>query len=138
MKFLKSYSLIALAAVTLFNCGGTSAILSTPIENIDQLPLRNTELSANEKQNWGHLDLVRDTVPGMSVDRAYEEIIKDRKGKTTIVAVIDSGIDINHEDLKASIWTNKKEVANNGKDDDGNGFVDDIHGWNFLDRKSVV
>src|SRR5690606_12110713 len=69
---------------------------------------------------------------GMSVDRAYDEIIKNKKGTTTIVAVIDSGIDIDHEDLQGAIWTNPKEIAGNGIDDDNNGYVDDIHGWNFL------
>ena len=68
----------------------------------------------------------------MSVDKAYNEIIKNKKGQTTIVAVIDSGIDIDHEDLDDVIWTNTKEIANNGKDDDNNGYIDDIHGWNFL------
>lgn len=78
------------------------------------------------------MDLVTDTVPGMSVDKAYSEIIKKRKGETVIVGVIDSGVDIDHEDLKNVIWTNPGEIAGNGIDDDNNGFVDDIHGWNFL------
>ena len=68
----------------------------------------------------------------MSVDKAYSEIIKSKKGKKVIVAVIDSGIDIDHEDLDDVIWTNKREIPNNGKDDDKNGYIDDIHGWNFL------
>ena len=68
----------------------------------------------------------------MSVDKAYAEIIKNKKGKKVIVAVIDSGIDIDHEDLNDVIWTNKGEIPNNGKDDDKNGYVDDVHGWNFL------
>ncbi|KAF5297975.1 hypothetical protein FQR65_LT19639 [Abscondita terminalis] len=60
-------------------------------------------------QRWSHLDILRDTVPGMSVDRAYEELIKGKKGKKVIVGVIDSGVEIDHEDLKAAIWTNPKE-----------------------------
>lgn len=133
MKF--NYRLIAYLgfAGTLFlGCGSTSEILSTPIENIDSLPLKVSELTDAEKKNWGHLDLVKDTIPGMSVERAYEEIIKDKKGVKVIVAVIDSGIDIDHEDLRGVLWTNKGETANNSKDDDNNGYVDDIHGWNFL------
>ena len=78
------------------------------------------------------MDLVKDTVPGMSVDMAYSEIIKKRKGETVIVGVIDSGVDIDHEDLKNVVWTNPGEIAGNGIDDDNNGFVDDVHGWNFL------
>jgi subtilisin family serine protease len=68
----------------------------------------------------------------MSVDRAYDEIIKNRKGKTIVVAVLDSGMDLEHEDIKNVLWTNTDEIPNNGKDDDGNGYVDDVHGYNFL------
>jgi len=68
----------------------------------------------------------------MSVNKAYSEIIKNKKGNKIIVAVIDTGIDIDHEDLRGVIWTNRKETPNNGKDDDKNGYIDDIHGWNFL------
>jgi subtilisin family serine protease len=58
--------------------------------------------------------------------------LKGKKGKKVIVAIVDSGVDIEHEDLKAVIWTNKKEIVGNGIDDDKNGYVDDIYGWNFL------
>ena len=54
------------------------------------------------------------------------------KSKTIIVAVIDSGIDINHEDLSGNIWVNTGEIPNNGIDDDNNGYIDDVNGWNFL------
>ncbi len=131
MRLLKSLFLSAIIAVILTSCGA-SPILSTPIENIDTTPLKEKELTDKEKQTWGHLDLVKDTIPGMSVDRVYSEILSGKKGKTIIVAVIDSGIDINHEDLDGVVWTNTKEVPGNGKDDDKNGYIDDIHGWNFL------
>ena len=83
-------------------------------------------------KNWHNLDLEKDSVPGMSVDRAYVELIKDLKPNKVIVAVIDAGIDINHEDLKDIIWLNKNEIPNNNVDDDKNGYIDDINGWNFL------
>ena len=123
---------IALLAITLYSCGGGSAIISTPVENIDTAPIKEVELTEEELKFWGHLDLVIDTVPGMSVNKAYSEIIKNKKGNKIIVAVIDTGIDIDHEDLRGVIWTNRKETPNNGKDDDKNGYIDDIHGWNFL------
>ncbi len=130
--FNKTVLFSAVSAVLLSSCGGGAPILSTPIENIDSTPLKESALTESEKHNWGHLDLVKDTIPGMSVDKAYSEIIKGKKGQKIIVAVIDSGIDINHEDLDGVLWTNKKEIPNNGIDDDKNGYIDDIHGWNFL------
>ena len=132
MKF--NYRIIAYLgfAGTLFLGCSTGKILSTPIENIDSAPLKITELTEAEAKHWGHLDLVKDTIPGMSVDKAYDEIIKNKKGKKVIVAVIDSGIDIDHEDLRSVVWTNEDEIPNNGIDDDKNGYIDDVHGWNFL------
>ena len=132
MNRFKSLSVAAFAAVLIYGCGSTAPILSTPIENIDSSPIKVSELTEQEKHTWGHLDLVKDTIPGMSVDKAYQDIIKNKKGETVIVAVIDTGIDINHEDLDGVMWTNTKEIPNNGIDDDKNGYVDDIHGWNFL------
>ena len=131
MNYLKRTLTILTIGILLYGCGSTP-LISTPIENIDTLPLKVSELTDAEKENWGHLDLVKDTIPGMSVDKAYAEIIKGKKGSKVIVAVIDSGIDIDHEDLNDVIWTNTKERPNNGIDDDNNGYVDDIHGWNFL------
>ena len=115
----------------LFSCGSTAEILSTPIENIDLIPLKVEKLTDAEEKEWSHLDLKKDTIPGISLHRAYKELVKP-KSKTIIVAVIDSGIDIDHEDLKDNIWVNSGEIPNNGKDDDGNGYIDDINGWNFL------
>jgi len=133
MKLINKTLLFSIfSASILSNCGGGASIISTPVENIDTSPLKEAALTEAEARNWGHLDLAKDTIPGMSVDKAYSEIIKGKKGKKIIVAVIDSGIDISHEDLDGVIWTNKKEIAGNGKDDDKNGYVDDIHGWNFL------
>ncbi|WP_203256585.1 S8 family peptidase [Hyunsoonleella ulvae] len=132
MRTFKQLIVIVLVSSILSGCGSTGAILLTPEENIDTIPLKVSDLTKAEKQNWGHLDLLVDTIPGMSVDKAYTEIIKNKKGKKVIVAVIDSGIDIDHEDLDDNIWTNKDEKPGNGKDDDNNGYIDDVHGWNFL------
>ncbi|MEP3372601.1 MAG: S8 family peptidase [Maribacter dokdonensis] len=133
---LKSIFALSLAAV-ISGCGSTntatsSGLILTPVENIDATPLKISDLTTAEKNNWGHLDLVTDTIPGMSVDKAYAEIIKNKKGTKTIVAVLDSGIDLDHEDLDGVLWTNTKEKPGNGIDDDGNGYIDDIHGYNFL------
>lgn len=69
---------------------------------------------------------------GMSTDKAYAKLLADKKSEPVIVAVIDSGVDIEHEDLQGSIWVNKDEIAGNGIDDDKNGYIDDVNGWNFL------
>ncbi len=119
------------ASLLLMGCGATS-LVTTPIENIDTTPLKISDLTEAEKKNWGHLDLVSDTIPGMSVDKAYQEIIGNKKGQKVIVAVLDSGIDLKHEDLDGVLWTNKGERAGDGKDNDNNGYIDDIHGYNFL------
>jgi cell wall-associated protease len=93
---------------------------------------KKAKLTENELNRWSHLDLAKDTIPGMSVDKAYAELLKGKKGVTIIVGIVDSGVDIEHDDLKSVVWTNKKEIAGNGIDDDKNGYIDDIHGWNFL------
>lgn len=83
------------------------------------------------KPYWQNLDFAKDSVVGVSVERAYGELLKGKKSKTVIVAVLDGGVDIQHEDLKRVVYKNDKETLN-GKDDDKNGYVDDLNGWNFL------
>jgi cell wall-associated protease len=102
-----------------------TSIKAPKIVNRNKLPIA-------QRDEWQHLDIEKDTLAGTSLNRAYSEIIKDKKGKSIIVAVIDNYTDIHHEDLKDAIWVNKKEIPNNGIDDDKNGYVDDINGWNFL------
>ena len=90
-----------------------------------------SSLSKIDKKNWHNLDIEKDSVPGTSVERAYNELLNELKGKKVIVAVIDTGLDIDHRSLSENIWINKDEKVN-GKDDDNNGYIDDIHGWNYL------
>lgn len=83
---------------------------------------------------WHHLDPATDKAVGISTDRAYE-LLKSlplQPRQPVVVAVIDGGIDLNHEDLQSVLWSNPKEIAGNGKDDDRNGYVDDLHGWNYF------
>jgi subtilisin family serine protease len=134
MNNLKNILISAFTVIVLAGCGAsktTSDITSMMV----QAPLnvqKKASLTTTEINRWSHLDIIKDTIPGMSVDRAYAELLKGKKGKKVIVAIVDSGVDIEHEDLKAVIWTNKKEIVGNGIDDDKNGYVDDIYGWNFL------
>lgn len=128
---LKSTVFAISSCLFLAGCGAASLVL-TPVANIDTIPLKVAELTEAEKKSWGHKDLVTDTIPGMSVDKAYTELIGNKRGQTVVVAVLDSGMDLTHEDLDGVLWTNSKEKPGNGKDDDNNGYVDDIHGYNFL------
>ncbi len=92
-------------------------------------------LANAQKANWQNLDLKTDSVFGISTEKAYNELLKNKKPTKVIAAVNDGGVDVNHEDLKSVLWTNQKEVAGNGKDDDKNGYIDDVHGWDFLGGK---
>ncbi len=83
-------------------------------------------------KTWYLLDPEKDNVQGISVERAYADLLRNKSPKQIIVAVIDGGTDIDHEDLRRIVWTNPGEVAGNGVDDDHNGYIDDIHGWNFI------
>ncbi|ABC45253.1 S8 family peptidase [Salinibacter ruber] len=84
-------------------------------------------------QDWYHLDRVPRSGPGLDTRAAYRDVLQGRPPQDTVqVAVIDSGLDIDHEDLAAKLWTNADEIPGNDVDDDGNGYVDDVHGWNFI------
>ncbi|HEX3080347.1 MAG TPA: hypothetical protein VHQ04_07790, partial [Puia sp.] len=85
---------------------------------------------------WQLLDYRTDSVFGAGINRAYAELLKGKTAHPVIVAVIDMGVDTAHEDLEGHIWTNSREIPGNGIDDDHNGYVDDIHGWNFLGGKN--
>lgn len=82
--------------------------------------------------NWHNKDLSADTVVGMSTEKAYTQLLANKPSKTVIVAIIDSGVDTDHEDIKDNVWINEDEIPNNGIDDDKNGYVDDVNGWSFL------
>ena len=100
------------------------------------LCISNLAMSQQYYKGWHHGDLDSNAVYGTSTERAYKELIKNTQPrKKIIVAVIDSGIDTVHEDLKPVLWVNKKEIPNNGIDDDKNGYKDDVYGWNFIGGK---
>lgn len=119
-RLLKRTSLIALTAVFTLSLAAQK----------DDVP-----------KGWHTMDKATSGYYGISVDKAYDFVkSKNLKSKTVIVAVIDSGIDTLHEDLKSVLWKNAGEIPGNGIDDDKNGYVDDVYGWNFIggrDGKSV-
>lgn len=136
MKRNSSVLLLTVASSILVGCSASRKLSDlqkfSPVSAPESPMAKKSELSQQESKRWSHLDLIKDSLPGMSVDKAYKELIKNKKGEEVVVAVIDSGVDIYHPDLKPQIWTNPKEIPGNGIDDDNNGYVDDIHGWNFL------
>ena len=102
------------------------------------IPLASFSQGNSEKvtapHNWHELDRAETGFYGISLDKAYQ-FLKNRKSKTVIVAVIDSGVDTTQEDLKSVLWHNPGEIPGNGIDDDHNGYVDDVYGWNFIGGK---
>ncbi len=92
-------------------------------------------ISKDEMKFWYRKDIKEDTIPGISLDKAYRELLSDLKGEEIIVAVLDTKLDIMHKDLRGQIWVNSGEIADNGIDDDVNGYIDDINGWDFLGNK---
>ena len=131
MKTIKNIFIALISSVVLSACG-SARFNSSPVAAPSAAVNKTLELNEKQTQEWGAADLVSDSIAGMSVDKAYAELLADRKGANIIVGVIDSGVDIEHEDLKNVIWVNEDEIPGNGIDDDKNGYVDDIHGWNFL------
>jgi subtilisin family serine protease len=101
-------------------------------EPISTRIINPVDINKNTKNfNWLYKDIINDSIPGISLYRAKNEILKNKKPERIVVAVIDSKFDINHLELKNFLWKNENETLNK-IDDDNNGFVDDIHGWNFL------
>ena len=107
------------------------SVLAFSVTAISIASMAQTSSLKTVPNGWHLKDQKSSGFYGISLDKAYE-FVKGKKGKTVLVAVIDSGIDTTHEDLKPVLWTNPKEIPANGIDDDGNGYVDDIHGWNFI------
>ena len=132
MKFLKP---IIFTVIFTFLLGSCKSISTIPVPKPSSYSVtaiaKKAPLTEEESKFWGHSDLVTDSIPGMSLDKAYD-FLQGKKGIEVVVGVVDSGTDLLHEDLKNVAWINSKEIPSNGIDDDKNGYVDDINGWNFL------
>ncbi len=92
-------------------------------------------LDEENLKTWWRKDLEKDSIPGIGLERTYKELIKDLVGQEVVVAVLDTKIDMLHEDLQESFWVNIDEIPGNGIDDDHNGYIDDVNGWNFLGNR---
>ncbi len=142
MKNLRLLSIILLVMIGMASCKSSKKAVTTTKNVVDKdvvykpIPQKITSLfNDKDLQNWQHSDPFESYQPGMSVEKAYNTVLKGLPAQKVIVAVVDAGIDINHEDFEGIIWKNKDEIPNNGKDDDNNGYVDDVNGWNFLGNK---
>jgi cell wall-associated protease len=111
------------------SCKSTKELTTPSIKLISKKELNSLAL-----QTWFQKDFQQDTIPGISLDKWHKP--KKSKNKSIIVAVIDTQIDLKHEDLQSQIWTNLKEIPDNGIDDDHNGYIDDVNGWSFTGNKS--
>jgi subtilisin family serine protease len=98
---------------------------------------KSTDAFSPKYLNWYNLDFKTANILGTSVDKAYNELLAGKEPKKVVtVAVIDGGVDINCDDLKGRIWVNEDEIPNDSIDNDNNGYVDDVHGWNFIGNAS--
>jgi|TARA_B110000238_G_scaffold88551_1_gene97255 subtilisin family serine protease len=132
MKQKKSFIGYALLAFILVGCVVAKKVIIAPVFNqILTIPAKKIALTAVEMKTWSHADIEKDSIAGMSLEKAYK-FLKGKKGQEVIVAIADSGVDVEHEDLRNVVWINDKEIKGNNKDDDGNGYIDDVFGWNFL------
>ena len=138
---LRTRGVLSLAALFLSACatGGTPPVTSVPPAATPSSPTVTLPATApastlrEPPRDWHLLDLATDGIPGISARRAERELLGGRTPqRTVVVAVIDAGVDTSHADLRANLWTNPKETPGNRTDDDGNGYVDDVRGWNFI------
>jgi cell wall-associated protease len=98
---------------------------------------RNFNSISNIKE-WYYFDLSSDSIPGISLERAKQEQLINKKGKKVLLALIDGDIDTQHEMIKDYLWKNEYEIPNNGLDDDLNGYIDDLNGWNFWGNRNTA
>lgn len=120
---------VLLAAVFLVGFG----FLHAQEAKADSDPMKNKDL-----MTWYHKDFATTKIYGVNTDNAYKYLeSKGLKPKTVVVGVLDSGVQVDHPGLVKNVWSNPNEVPNNGKDDDGNGYIDDVHGWNFIGGKNA-
>jgi subtilisin family serine protease len=145
MKSLRFLALTLLAACASAKTTQAPAPAPTPVASTPApsqpavsaaAPVRPFVPLTEAPRDWQLLDVATDRVAGISARKAEQELLAGKQPKRTVlVAVIDGGVDTAHVGLKSHLWTNPKEVAGNGKDDDNNGYVDDVRGWNFIGGK---
>ena len=135
---MKPLALLSISALALAACAPARTTSPAPAPApvaapAPAAPAAPAAVIREAPRDWQLLDQMADGVPGISARRAERELLAGRTPKrTVVVAVIDGGVDTSHADLKANLWKNPKEVSGNGRDDDRNGYADDVRGWNFI------
>lgn len=128
---LRLVSRLIFVALVLQSCSSARVLSeSASIKGADLSPKKDA-LTDAQLQQWFMADPARDSVAGISLDRVKGQL-KAKKTKPVVVAIVDSGVDLDHEGFSGKFWNNEDEIAANGIDDDNNGFIDDILGYNFL------
>lgn len=139
---MNRYCLVGLAAL-LAACvpQPTTEVSPVPAPGPVQAPSPAPPAVGEAPEGWHLLDVTTDGIAGIGANRAYRELLAGREPRRTVViAVIDGGVDTAHADLRANLWVNPRETPGNGRDDDDNGYIDDVYGWNFIggpDGRSV-
>ncbi len=139
---MKKFKLLVPALLIIAGCSSSQNTIdrntSDQIESSEQEPVtESTTKLEKAPRDWHHQNQDNRYFIGIGTDSAYSNLLYNKQpSKKVIVAVIDSGTDIEHEDLAENIWINGDEIPDNGKDDDNNGYIDDIHGWNFIGGKN--
>jgi len=124
---MKFSSILSLLIIIFIGCKSANQSGSSIVQTVPKTEVNDA---------WYQKDFQQDGIPGISLDKWYLQNKKKPKTKNIIVAVIDTQIDLNHEDLQGQIWTNQKEIPGNNIDDDHNGYIDDCNGWSFTGTKS--
>lgn len=135
-RIFRTLAFLLLASLSLYSCSTTEPVAQTDAEPATQdSPVTPVDFSTmlEPPEDWHHLDEQQTQFRGISSRKAYQSLLEGRSPqREVIVAVIDGGVDAEHEDLAGVMWVNEDETPGNGEDDDGNGYVDDVHGWNFI------
>jgi len=125
---MRNYFFYTLILILVLSCHISKPLVGSHLTGIE----KEKSLDSSILKSWHRKDIQLDSIPGISIERAYRELIKKKRVKEIIVAVIDTQMDIAHQESKDLIWINDDEIPNNGLDDDTNGYIDDVTGWNFI------
>ncbi|MBD3615586.1 MAG: S8 family serine peptidase [Gracilimonas sp.] len=131
-SFSKLFTILFLVIFSV-SCAGTKTATETESMETEANNETSEMAEVTATETWHLTPPSPNPFYGTGVEKAYSELLNNKSPKEKIiVAIIDSGTDIEHEDLSKKIWVNEDEIPGNNIDDDGNGYVDDIHGWNFI------